>query len=305
MRSIDLKFYGKGIALGLVLTLTVIILTGIGGSSSGASGVFVKHGFDQFTTPSDGNTYHNFTDGPIEAGFFNNPGSSGTSNKYTGAVPLKGVPLPNQGGADTVVSRNQDVTTPGTTTLTVAGLSLASISPLTITFSDGHNEQWNMTVGLSQIQSSTGSMTITDAGSNGGTFDSNLTIIPRFTFTRVSDGLVKVWDTGNGGRSSATLEASRQDLLSQSAATVIACPIIATPTSQVDKGQEAQTSQAADATGSSAPIILASTGTRWTVNGNGGFIIPVPPTEEDRWRRHQPSPTPTPCKTQVPTQPQQ
>ena len=303
MQSVNLKFYGKGIALGLALTLTVILVTGIGGSTSGASGVFIKHGFDQFTTPSDGNTYHNFTDDPIPAGFFNNPGSNGSSNKYTGAVPLKGVPLPNQGGADTVVSRNQDVTTPGTTTLTVAGLSLASISPLTITFSDGHTEQWNMAVDLSQIQSSTGSMTITDTGSGSGTFDSMLTIIPRFTFTRVGDDLVKIWDTGNGGRVSEALEASKQELLSQSAATVIACPIIATPAGTANKGQAAETSQAApDSTGSAAAIVLGSRGTRWNLNGNGSFVIPVPPTEEDRWRRHQPSPTPTPCKTQLPAQ---
>lgn len=294
MQRVNLKFYGKVMALGLVLTLAVILLTGIGGTTRGASGTFIKHGFDQFATPSDGNTYHNFTDGPIPAGLFNNPGSGGSSLQYSGAVPLKGVPLPNQGGADTVISRDQDVITDGTTTLTVVGLSLASISPLSISFSDGHSEQWNMAVGLSQIQSSTGYMTLTDTGPSSGVFDSMLTIIPRFTFTRVSDGLVKVWDTGNGGRSSVALEASRQELLSQSAATIAICQAQETPVGTANKGQDTSTAQAMpDATGNSAPIILASRGTAWNVNGGGNFVIPVPPTEEDRWRKHKTVP---PCR---------
>jgi len=304
MRSGNLKFYSKGVVLGLALTFTVLLLTKTGGTVNGVAGVFVARGFDHFTTPSDGNTYHNFTDGPVPAGLFNTDGSGGSSNAYSGAVPLKGVPIPNQGGADTIISRNEDVTTPGTTTLTVVGLSLASISPLTITFSDGHTEQWNMAVGLSQIQASTGTMTISDTGPSSGTFNSSLTIIPRFTFTRVSDGTVRVWDTGSGGKMSSTLEASRQDALAQAAAPIKPCPVIATPTSTVSKAQAAQAAAASavpDATGGASRITLNSRNTPWSVS-NGQLIIPVPPTEEDRWRKHQPSPTPTPCYTQTSTQ---
>lgn len=317
MKNSNLKVYGRAATLCVALTVVAALLIGLVVSVSGASGVFVAHGFDSFTTPSDGNTYHNFSDSPVPAGFFNNPGSSGSSNQYTGAVPLKGVPLPNQGGADTVIQRDQDVTTPGTTTLTVVGLSLASISPLTITFSDNHTEQWNMSVGLSQIQSSTGSMTIYDNGSGGGTFDSSITIVPRFTFTRVSDGLVKVWDTGsspapagtaNGtqaagaqSNSSMTLQESRQAALNQSASTLQACTAsssTAASTKSRGKHQSAVTSQAAttaDLTGGGRPITLSSSGTSWSMSG--GTFVPGPPNEQDLIRRHQPSPTPVPCKT--------
>ena len=302
MRSGNWRFYSKGLALGLALTVTVLLLVNTGGAVNGAAGVFVPHGFDQFTTPSDGNTYHNFTDGPIPAGLFNTPGSGGSSNAYSGAVPLKGVPIPGQGGADTVISRNQDVITPGSTTLTVVGLSLASISPLTISFSDGHTEQWNMAVGLSQIQASTGSMTITDTGPSSGTFNSSLTIIPRFTFTRVSDGTVKVWDTGSGGKMSSALEASRQEALAQAAVPVKPCPVVIdSPTSKTKVAQAAAAQAVPDATGGATKITLTSRNTPWSVSG-GQFIIPVPPTEEDRWRKHQPAPTPTPCHTQTSTQ---
>ncbi len=304
MRSGNLKFYSKGVALGLALTVTVLLLMNNGSTVSGVAGVFIEHGYDHFTTPGDGNTYHNFTDGPIPAGLFNTPGSGGSSNAYSGAVPLKGVPIQGQGGADTIISRNDDVITPGMTTLTVVGLSLASINPLTITFSDSHTEQWNMTVGLSQIQASTGTMTLTDTGPSSGTFNSSLTIIPRFTFTRVSDGTVRVWDTGSGGKMSSALETSRQDALAQAAAPIKPCPVIITPDSPNSKTKvaPAAASQAVpDATGGAARITLNSRNTPWTVS-NGKLIIPVPPTEEDRWRKHQPSPTPTPCYTQTSTQ---
>lgn len=308
MRNGNLKYYGKGLALGLVLTATVLLLVKTGGTTNGASGVFVPKGYDTFTTPNDGNTYHNFTDGPIPAGFFNTAGSGGSSNAYNGAVPLKGVPLPNQGGADTVIQRNEDVITPGTTSLTVVGLSLASVSPLRVTFSDSHTEDWNMAVGLSQLQASTGSMTIKDNSGSAGTFDSTLNIIPRFTFTRVSDGTVKVWDTGSSGRSAAatgTLEASRQESLAQSASLIKPCIIIAQQQQQENPTSTRQTQQAPpsavpDATGGGAPIKLTSAGTPWSVSG--GVFHPGPPSEEDRWRKHQPSPTPTPCQTPIGTQ---
>ncbi|MBV9959127.1 MAG: hypothetical protein JO360_11935 [Acidobacteria bacterium] len=273
-----------------------------GGTTNGATGVFVPKGYDTFTTPSDGNTYHNFTDGPIPAGLF------GTgSNAYSGAVPLKGVPLPNQGGADTVIQRNEDVTTPGTTSLTVVGLSLASVSPLQITFADSHTEDWNMAVGLSQYQASTGSMTITDTSGSGGKFDSMLNIIPRFTFTRVSDGTVKVWDTGNTGRGAApagTLEASRQASLAQSASLIKPCIAVAqteNPTSRVQSVNQTSATSNPDATGGGAPIKLTSSGTPWSLSG--GVFRPTPPSEEDRWRKHMPSPTPTPCQTPIGAQP--
>jgi hypothetical protein len=326
MSSNNLKLYGKMAVRGLALTLTIALLIGPAFLVRGASGVFVSQGYDHFTTPSDGNTYHNFYDNPIPAGFFNTTGGSGTSNQYTGAVPLKGVPLPNQGGADTVIQRNQDVTTPGTTTLTVVGLSLASASPLNVSFTDNHTEQWNMTVGLSQLQGSTGSMTISDNGAGGGTFDSSISIIPRFTFTRVSDGTVKVWDTGNGpgapseagtraaGTQSAnaqgnTLEANRQAALVQAAAVAVK-PCIAdisgsTATSRTrgaskpEYAAQAQSAAAAaDLTGGGRPINLTSSNTPWSMSG--GTFTPGPPNEQDLLRRHQPSPTPVPCRTVSP-----
>ncbi len=301
MRTDKLKRYSKWMALGLVLALAVILLVKTDGTR-GAAGVFIPAGFDQFTTPSDGNTYHNFSDHAVAQGFFDTPGSGGTSDPYSGNVPLKGVPIPGQGGADTVIQRDQAVTTPGTTTLTVVGLSLASINPIIVTFSDSHQETWNMAVGLSQIQASTGSMTITDDSATSGKFDSTLTIIPRFTFTRVSDGTQKIWDTGGGGRTSSanSLQASREQALAQSSATIAPCPIIIdtpTETATVNRSQGAVKSKEqtapsinrdADLTGRGVPIVLNSTGTGW--NLVNGAWRPKPPTELDLLRKHMPKP---------------
>ena len=41
--------------------------------------------------------------------------------------------------------------------------------------------------------------------SDGGTFDSSLSVYPKFTFTRVSDGLQKVLDTGGSGSGLASV----------------------------------------------------------------------------------------------------
>ncbi|HEV2761607.1 MAG TPA: hypothetical protein VGV38_01335, partial [Pyrinomonadaceae bacterium] len=168
---------------------------------SRAAGIFVPAGDDRFETTDNGETYHNFSGKPVPAGFFNTDGQS-TSYAYSGTVPLKGSPLPGEGNVDTIISREQGVWTTGTTTLRITGLSLVSINPITVSYSDRPSESWSVRVGLSDYTASTGSMTIRD----GGTFDSSLSVFPKFTFTRVSDGAVKVLDTGAAGYAAAAAD---------------------------------------------------------------------------------------------------
>ena len=71
------------------------------------------------------------------------------------------------------------------------------MAPITVTYDGGQRpELWDVDVGLSPSPQPVGSMTIThDTGGNvGGTFNSFLPVLPRLTFTRVSDGAVRVLD---------------------------------------------------------------------------------------------------------------
>src|SRR3712207_2907040 len=114
---------------------------------SRAAGTYVPAGDDRFETTDNGETYHNFSGKPVPAGFFNTDGLS-TSHAYSGTVPLKGSPLAGQGNVDTIIRREQAVTTPGTTSLRITGLSLVSINPITVSYSDRPSELWSVRVGL-------------------------------------------------------------------------------------------------------------------------------------------------------------
>ncbi len=74
-------------------------------------------------------------------------------------------------------------------------LYLKSISMITVTYQDDTTETWNVKVGLSTLKASTGTMAI----NSGGTFDSSLSVWPKFTFTRLSDNKTLEYDTGGSG----------------------------------------------------------------------------------------------------------
>lgn len=117
----------------------------------------------------------------LPAGYFG-PGSKA----FSGAVAFAGDPA--SGNAyDTKITRNQAVNLAngsGTTPLVVSELRLKSVSPITVTYDDGHSEQWDVYSSISSTQVSGGSMTIT-GDATGGTFSSTLNIIPKFNFVQV------------------------------------------------------------------------------------------------------------------------
>jgi hypothetical protein len=131
----------------------------------------------------------------VPAGFF----GSG-SNPLNTKVQLTGQPFGPGGGpglpaaADTSVRRTKDPSLPAigsvaTVGIKMKGLSLASIAPVTVTYSGGGTELWNVHVGLSSLAAQPqGSLTATKTYSGGGTLDSSMTVVPKFTFTRVSGG---------------------------------------------------------------------------------------------------------------------
>ncbi|MHC4092594.1 MAG: hypothetical protein ACYSVY_20360, partial [Planctomycetota bacterium] len=159
---------------------------------------------DSWRSPEGGGSVHDFTSNPLPAGFFE-PGS----DPFDGQVSLEGQPLGTKyDPADTLVVRADDpfgrceLPSPDERTIPaeIVALSLVSSSPIVVTYNGGLDpEDWDVAVGLSVVSPPIGSITAVKDHCNGGTYTSLLSVLPKFTFTRVSDGQVREWDTGLEG----------------------------------------------------------------------------------------------------------
>ena len=285
MKEITRRLYTKPVMLGMALLVGVALVAAlfVTQKSTAAPNAFpVAAGNDEFETAGDGETFHDFGGDPIDANFFG-PGS----NAYGGLVALVGVPLGPGSNVDTVIQRHQAVSAPGgSTALTMTGLSLRSMSPITVTFNNGTpSQQWNVAVGLSAYKASTGSMKI-----NASTFDSTLKVWPRFTFTRVGGGSGPlVLDTGAPGMTAASATAVNDDVAIEPAPAPTAAPAPCTRIDVIEGTTKIGGSfDSATATSTCAPVTLSSVNSPWT--NCPGFCIPVPITEEERWARHRPGP---------------
>ncbi len=152
-------------------------------------GAIIKPGNAYYETPS---AFQDFSSTPISGGFFE-PGS----DPFAGTITLKGQPLGpigTQGLADTIVQRRSPVTlnpplpASGTIPIEIVALNLVSVNPITVTGGTGPH-QWNVKVDLSPGNPSQGQkQPIVQNNGTGGTFDSQILVKPRFTFTRVDPG---------------------------------------------------------------------------------------------------------------------
>jgi hypothetical protein len=286
MKEITRRLYTKPVMLGLAFLagLGLVVAMFVTTKSTAAQTTYIQAGDDKFETTNNGETYHNFQASPIPANFF-----GAGSQQYSGLVPLEGVPIPGQGDVDTIIHRNHDVFTPGSTTITMTGLSLKSINPITVTYDNNTQEVWSVRVGLSALKASGGTMSF----SSGSSFDSSLSVYPKFTFTRISDGATKVLDTGGSGLTAQSVsegDGSELAVMSQSASvsdgvvfepapapTAAPAPCRAIAVSDVESGAKMN----AAATGC-APVTLTSTNSPWPINR--------PITEQELLASHNASP---------------
>ena len=280
MKEITRRLYTKPVMLGMAFLMGMALLVGLlvttGNSSAAPDGFPILAGNDEFETPANGETFHDFGGSPIQANFFG-PGSQ----PFNQLVALEGVPLSAGSDVDTIIERHDTVQAPGGSTgLTMTGLSLKSINPITVTYSGHGPESWDVQVGLSQFKASTGTMKI-----NASTMDSTLKVWPRFTFTRIPDGLTKVFDTGGGGLA-ATATAAKVD---GNAAVIVPapqpCKIVIIDTDEL----RVNSAVPAAAASSCPPITLSCLNAPWFPCGFGGICFP-PLTEAERWARHNPWP---------------
>lgn len=153
--------------------------------------VNIPAGDDSWMTPPDGGTFVDFVNDPIPAGFFNN------SLPFAGKVAFKGVPLVTNppgalGVADTIVQRTARTgalavgQSSAPVPIVFLALSLRAIQPITVTNVDQTTELWDVRAGLTGPGQTVGSMTITRAHADGGTYDSTLHADVQLVFTQVS-----------------------------------------------------------------------------------------------------------------------
>ena len=282
MKEITRRFYTKPVMLGLAFFVGAALVVGlfVTTKSRAAMSTYIQAGNDEFETTGNGETYHNFQASPVPAGFF------GTGSKqYAGLVPLVGVPLnPQVNDTDTIIHRNSDVLSPGSTTINMTALNLAGINPITVSYDDNHTESWTVKVNLSDVQASGGSMSF---NSDGSAFDSSLSVFPKFTFTRVSDGATRVLDTGGSGgglapQAAMAIGGGGSD--GGSVQPIAICRATAANDFQTlsqSKANRATTSAAAT-TASCAPVTLTSTNSPWPITR--------PITEQELLASHNASP---------------
>jgi hypothetical protein len=154
----------------------------------------IKTGLDSYQT-LDASMDSTATQIPL--GFFD-PGS----DPFPDTIPLQGSPLGPGATTDTMVERLATAKPHGpnhtdTIPIRIAALSLTSTSAITVTYNGGLNpELWDVRAGLSPATQPLGTMTITENSGKvtSGSFDSFLPVLARLTFTRQSDGAVRVYD---------------------------------------------------------------------------------------------------------------
>ncbi len=165
-----------------------------------ASSYLIDAGVDFLTTGSG--SYADFAVDPLPAGFFD-PGS----DAFTGRVEFTGDPLVQSAGdpiapTDTIVVRQAPADLPqcpssATVPIELTALGLVSSEPITVTFGAASPELWDVVASVSGQAPSNGTMTVRfECSGGGGSFDSTLNVLPRYVFTRRSDGATRVLDPG-------------------------------------------------------------------------------------------------------------
>jgi hypothetical protein len=163
----------------------------------------IQANYDLFATV--GETFFPFPGGLGIPGDFFHRGS----RTWHGVIKLRGYPLRTfrdprtgtehqTGNADTVIFRQQDVVInnigeQATTPILLAALSLRSVDPIAVGVGN-RVQHWDVEVRVSPSRPSAGNMTIHYTSTTGGHFDSELNIVPEFTFIRQADGDQKVLD---------------------------------------------------------------------------------------------------------------
>jgi hypothetical protein len=192
----------------IVLAFGAASGAGSDGISAAQGEVTIPAGFDLFETDPEQTVFRFQGQTSIPANFFDQGSQPFQGDVNFGGVPLGGFQGKATGDADTVVQRKSG-TTAGTGSevpIELVQLSLVSVAPIQVQVGQG-TQLWDVHAQASPSRPSTGDMRINSTG----LFESLLKVYPKFTFTRLSDGALKVLDVGalpDGQRPEITLAGS-------------------------------------------------------------------------------------------------
>ena len=167
----------------------------------------VAPGHDLFEAVADLSN-HSFANNPIPAGFFD-PGSDpflGNILLQGGQIdPLPACPGDDLFGIDAIIRRPGSAALPVIPSsdqipIEIVELRLVSVQPFQVLYGGGSPEDWILKVELSpSIAQPQGHQWFFHTDPNGGTSDMYLPVVPKFTFTRLSDNAVRGLDYGLTG----------------------------------------------------------------------------------------------------------
>ena len=186
-----------------LLCLFALSLVAVG-SARPASASDVNPGHDLYQAVADLSS-HTFVDNPIPADFFD-PGSDpfiGNVFFQGGQIdPLSGCAADDLFGIDAVIRRPDPAVLPvipssDQVPIEIVELRLVSVSPVQVTYGGGSPEDWIVKVELTpSVPQPLGQQWFfhTDPDPDGGASDLYLPVLPKFTFTRLSDNAERVLD---------------------------------------------------------------------------------------------------------------
>lgn len=161
----------------------------------------VPPGFDLFETDPEATVFSFREEFTIPPNFFDDGSQPFQGDVNFGGLPLLTFQGQNVGDADTVVRRPEVATLPGpgsqdpNVPIELVQLSLQSIAPIQVQVGSA-TQLWDIAAAVSAARPSEGRMRIVQSEANGGMFDSQLEVYPRFTFTRLSDNATRTIDLG-------------------------------------------------------------------------------------------------------------
>ena len=175
----------------LILTMALIVTFSV----TTPLALTILPGTDTWVHPPEGSTVDgSFTEQPIPADFFG-PGS----DPFDGVISLTGspcqtTPLGTLEPTDMIIERTETLELPSIPSIDkvpikIIALSLVSSTPITVTYGGGTTtEEWDVQVYLSSIfsQGEIPHLEVIRDDINSGTFTCELSVRPRYVFTRTS-----------------------------------------------------------------------------------------------------------------------
>jgi hypothetical protein len=166
-----------------------------------ASAAPIAPGVDLFETDPGATSFAFRDEFTIPPGFFDTGSAPFQGNVQFGGVPIQIFQGRDVGDTDTIVRRpqaanlNPPFPAKDSIPIQLVVLSLQSVQPIQVMVGTAM-QPWDVQAQLSPTRPSQGQMTITKSSNRGGTFDSQLVVLPIFTFTRLSDGATRTLDVG-------------------------------------------------------------------------------------------------------------